>query len=274
MRFRKGFSRSDLTVTVICVIFLVIGLGIVDGGARRRAKEALCLSKLHKWGGLFHEYANDNDGKLMDYNYYDGEFMEHSWVPLMYSYHGDFDLCLCPSTTKTWRDHVWGGPYIGWDFRKIVEGEPSNWEWFPYYEVDGKRAYGSYGKNSWVADSCDCDDNYHSHEYNYDNIYLLHTDEIPVLGDCEWAGGSPYIEDQPIEYEFRDTLFEGEGEINRFNLARHGLSVNMCFLDWSARKVGLRELWMLKWSRQEGWGNTSVVPDPDEPSDWPEWMRD
>jgi prepilin-type processing-associated H-X9-DG protein len=106
------------------------------------------------------------------------------------------------------------------------------------------------------------------------SVYVTGTDTIPLFGDCEWAGGFPYGEDTPVETKFRSSIFAGDGEINRWNIARHGLSVNMLFLDWSARKVGLRELWMLKWSRQEGWGDTSVVPDPDNPEHWPEWMRD
>jgi hypothetical protein len=68
------------------------------------------------------------------------------------------------------------------------------------------------------------------------------------------------------------------GEINRWNLDRHRLSVNLVFLDWSVRKVGLRQLWSLHWSRQKnesgaGWGNLEVVPNWNDPEQWPEWMR-
>jgi prepilin-type processing-associated H-X9-DG protein len=281
MKRHDSITRKDAVTALLCIIFLVLNLGTIGGGARKKAKETFCLSKLQKWGGFYQSYANDNDGALMGYGVYedyitqdnpDG-WMEHAWIPIMYSYHGDFDMCLCPAARMGWsvsKNH--GSPHVAWDFRYLVEGEPSLWEFFPYYEVDGKMSYGSYGKNEWLTEPGE--DFYHDFENCLRNIYISNAENVPVFGDCEWAGGFPYVEDLPVEYKIRDSLFAGEGEMNRWNLARHGLSVNLLFLDWSARKVGLRELWMLKWSRQEGWGDTNVVPDPDVPSDWPEWMRD
>ncbi|MHC4534918.1 MAG: hypothetical protein ACYS6K_13295 [Planctomycetota bacterium] len=47
----------------------------------------------------------------------------------------------------------------------------------------------------------------------------------------------------------------------------------MLFMDWSARKIGLKELWKFKWHREydtEGpWTKAGGV----QPLDWPEWMR-
>jgi hypothetical protein len=47
----------------------------------------------------------------------------------------------------------------------------------------------------------------------------------------------------------------------------------MVFLDWTVRKVGLRQLWSLKWSKDDAWGDLTVVPNPDKAEEWPEWMR-
>jgi len=56
-------------------------------------------------------------------------------------------------------------------------------------------------------------------------------------------------------------------------LDRHNGAVNMLFMDFSARKVGLKELWTLKWNRvfdTEGeWTTAGGV----QAEDWPEWMR-
>jgi hypothetical protein len=131
-----------------------------------------------------------------------------------------------------------------------------------------------------VADSCFCDENYHDHENYFRTVRVKGVSQIPVLGDAEWAGGFPYGEDMPVEYEIREGIFEGDGEINRFNINRHRYSVNFVFLDWSVRKVGLRQLWAIRWSSQktEGsrpssvWGNLSVVPDWNKKEQWPEWM--
>ncbi len=47
----------------------------------------------------------------------------------------------------------------------------------------------------------------------------------------------------------------------------------MAFMDGSVRKVGLKELWTLMWSRHflttGPWTKTGGV----KPEDWPQWMR-
>ena len=48
---------------------------------------------------------------------------------------------------------------------------------------------------------------------------------------------------------------------------------NGLFLDWSVRKIGLKELWTLKW---EPWFDTAgewTRADGVQPDDWPKWMR-
>ncbi|MBN1510326.1 MAG: hypothetical protein JW955_25990, partial [Sedimentisphaerales bacterium] len=54
---------------------------------------------------------------------------------------------------------------------------------------------------------------------------------------------------------------------------RHNGGVNYLFLDWSVRKVGLKELWTLKWypyfDTRGPWTKAGGV----RPEDWPAWMR-
>jgi hypothetical protein len=231
-------------------------------------------------------YASDFDGHLPGYNYYGGTFMEHAWVNRLYPYAQSFEIYLCPAATKLWRyGEGFGKPDAAWDFNLIVEDEPSLWEFFEYYNVgtdqDPIFAYGSYGENAWVANSCFCGDNYHDHNNYFRTIRVKDTSRIPVLGDQQWAGGFPYGEDMPLEYEERSGIFDGDGEINRFVIKRHGYSINLVFLDWSVRKSGLRQLWALKWSAQKTetnrptsvWGNLNVVPDWNKPDQWPEWLQ-
>ena len=47
----------------------------------------------------------------------------------------------------------------------------------------------------------------------------------------------------------------------------------MLVMDFSARKVGLKELWTLKWHRQyDTWGPWTRAGGV-RPEHWPEWMR-
>jgi prepilin-type processing-associated H-X9-DG protein len=99
------------------------------------------------------------------------------------------------------------------------------------------------------------------------------------LGDSNYTGAFPEIFDQPAQFREHGPV-DGEN-INRWNLDRHNLSVNFVFLDWSVRKVGLKQLWQLKYSKQTvesggqqvTWGHPDVVPQPDVLEDWPEWMQ-
>jgi prepilin-type processing-associated H-X9-DG protein len=50
-----------------------------------------------------------------------------------------------------------------------------------------------------------------------------------------------------------------------FAINRHDGYINGLFMDWSVRKIGLKELWRLKWHRKwdtNGWSG-----------EWPEWMK-
>jgi len=58
-----------------------------------------------------------------------------------------------------------------------------------------------------------------------------------------------------------------------FCMNRHGGYVNGLFLDWSARKVGLKELWTLKWNRLYNTSGRWTKAGGVQPEDWPQWMR-
>ena len=54
---------------------------------------------------------------------------------------------------------------------------------------------------------------------------------------------------------------------------RHNGGINSLFMDWSVRKVNLKQLWGLKWHRGYDttgpWTRAGGV----RPEDWPKWMR-
>ncbi|MHC4682541.1 MAG: hypothetical protein ACYTEK_28125, partial [Planctomycetota bacterium] len=59
----------------------------------------------------------------------------------------------------------------------------------------------------------------------------------------------------------------------RICLNRHNGFVNSIFMDWSARRVGLKELWVLKWHREYPTNGPWTIAGGVLPSDWPQWMR-
>jgi prepilin-type processing-associated H-X9-DG protein len=62
--------------------------------------------------------------------------------------------------------------------------------------------------------------------------------------------------------------------IARFVLNRHTEGSNYLFMDLSARKVGLKENWTLKWHQTFNTSNCWTKAGGVEPDDWPVWMRD
>ncbi len=85
-----------------------------------------------------------------------------------------------------------------------------------------------------------------------------------MLLDC----GSFYS--WPLNGDLPRKLEDGvpwESDMGRFCFNRHPPGkINGVFMDFSARKIGLKELWRLKWHRSY---------DVDYPAPpWPEWMQD
>ncbi|MHC4518891.1 MAG: hypothetical protein ACYTAS_09910 [Planctomycetota bacterium] len=74
----------------------------------------------------------------------------------------------------------------------------------------------------------------------------------------------------------RDDLHEVAGGgcyMAHFCVHRHRGSINGVFMDWSVRKVGLKELWTLKWHREYDTAGPWTKAGGALPADWPEWMR-
>ncbi len=84
--------------------------------------------------------------------------------------------------------------------------------------------------------------------------------------DCYRFGTAPKNDDKPAEVPVGlDPYKSGEGFMADVCINRHPAgTINVLFMNWSVRKVGLKELWHLKWHRKF---DTNYPPPP-----WPQWM--
>jgi prepilin-type processing-associated H-X9-DG protein len=66
MILKTAFTRKDIVVVLVCLIFLVINIGAISSSGRRHAKRAVCLTNLRQLMLAWTDYAGDNDGFIVN----------------------------------------------------------------------------------------------------------------------------------------------------------------------------------------------------------------
>ena len=257
MKSKTVFTKRDLIVFLGSAIFLLANLGAIGSSGRRRAKEAVCLSNLRQWGTVFQMYAQDNDGYFMKgwtAWAWDTEKTDY-WMEALRPYYSNPDLRCCPEAvipgTELGAGQYGGnGTFTAWG---VFTGA-----WAPVVPGD----YGSYGMNGWVCNPPPTP--WTPDEYNWRIANVAGADNVPLFGDHHWLDCWPDHTDDPPDYDGQP--WPQGSQMGRVCINRHSGFLNSAFLDFSARKVGLKELWKLKWHRQFD------VNYP--PPAWPEWMQD
>ena len=70
MHMKKGFTRSDLIMSVICMLVLLVGFNAVGTTGRERAKVILCQSNLKQLQLALNKYLADNTEMFPDSYYW------------------------------------------------------------------------------------------------------------------------------------------------------------------------------------------------------------
>ena len=260
MRKVKGFTLIELLVVISIVVLLMAILLPALQRVRRQAKAVACQSNLRQWGVIFSMYANDNRGTLPRHI----SSGPHLWPTELRTYSSDSnDLLLCPMATRSKIRP--DNPYMIMDSWLRVAGSKSTaWEYrFTFGPEQVVHFSGSYGVNVYL------------HWFPIDRLYPgSPRNNVPVLLDCIYLEGRPMHHDDPPEYEGQIDRFDN---MKYFCINRHDAGVNSLFLDWSVRKVGLKELWTLRWGIFSSAFTLSMSPWTKaggvQPEDWPQWMR-
>jgi prepilin-type processing-associated H-X9-DG protein len=80
----------------------------------------------------------------------------------------------------------------------------------------------------------------------------------------------------PLEWQWpaaEELAAWGDNHMARCCINRHDGAVNCLFVDGSVRKVGLKELWTLRWHRSFNTDGPWTTAGGVQPENWPEWMR-
>ncbi len=249
--FNKGFTLIELLVVIAIIALLMSILMPALSRVKTSAKAVACQSNLHQWAIIWQMYADDNNGRFHTGEGGESETGANRWPVILREYYKDDAIRLCPMAIKP-RTEGGHNPHCAWG--KFDDG-----------------MYASYGFNEWLCNrpaGVDQDINY------WRNIYgITQSNKIPVFFDCYWYDVWVHSVDQPPPTDGSESGMSGSNEIRRVCLNRHNEAINSTFLDWSVRKVDLKELWTLKWHKNFDMSNDLTSAGGATEDDWPEWMQ-
>jgi prepilin-type N-terminal cleavage/methylation domain-containing protein/prepilin-type processing-associated H-X9-DG protein len=268
MHRRYGFTLIELLV-VIAVIVILIGILVPSlNMARSKARTIMCQTQLHQWGLLFNVLANDNDGRLMDRGDWES-CRTQQFAYYIDTYHYP---TFCPSAKKVASTNGIGSATQGWycvkhTYRKGSYGLNG---YSPAYNQVGRSIMPGYVPDNQSQQSA-------SSIQGWKNINQKGARNIPVMLDSAIWAAFPKYTDEPSKTENQLTA-QSYGNSNGYGMAyfsinRHNGSVNSLFLDWSVRKIGIKELWTLKWSPDFNTGGVWTLAAGVKEDSWPSWMR-
>lgn len=278
-----AFTLIELLVVISVIALLMAVLFPALSRARKQAKAVVCQSRLRQWGMALAMYAEDNQGRFpATQGGVDGFWLlrgafisdqDPNGPQDSFHHFHTKDIACCPAATQPFGDGHFSAGGTGTSFGLSnfggFDGTPGSA--FGAWEITSPAPAfrGSYGLNQYLFRS------FHKlsvtvSTFDLDVLSLRGRADIPVLLDAVTPGTFTFETCPP------PATGEGEsgGNMQNFCMNRHDAGVNGLFLDWSVRKVGLKELWTLYWykefDRAGPWTKAGGVT----PDMWPEWMRD
>jgi prepilin-type N-terminal cleavage/methylation domain-containing protein len=263
-RKTSGFTLIELLVVIAIIALLMSMLMPALQRVKQQAKTIKCRANLKQWNLFFSMYTEDNNSRFEEGV---GDDHTHHWFNALRPYYrNDPIIRCCPTAMKPIIDES-GNP-------AAVFNVFSAWGRFWGVGYDEAGEYGSYGINGWVEDP---PPSYTTVYENFETVNNWRTPTVkgagyvPLFMDALRFNVFPRHIDTPPETQ--DMAWASMEHMRRICIDRHDAFINMAFLDWSVRKVGLKELWTLNWHKNFNvhgpWTKAGGV----QASDWPEWMR-
>jgi prepilin-type N-terminal cleavage/methylation domain-containing protein len=256
---KRGFTLIELLVVIAIIALLMAVLMPSLQRSRKQAKTLMCQSQLKQWGLIFSMYTQDNQERLPTW-------LESgsNWWPMqlknIWSHYRQSDpLFVCPRANKPKPVLNQGGSH-DWSNGSTFEA------WTLVNKEHNVRVDGSYGVNPWCQFPAESAEN----QNLYWKTALVKTaSQVPMVMDSmSWWANSGTADPLPPAQE--DQWVSGTLQSC---ISRHEGTVNGLFMDWSIRKIPLKQLWTFKWHPQFNTsGPWTGVGDP-QSVDWPEWMR-
>lgn len=271
---RNGFTLIELLVVIAIIALLMSVLMPALARVREQARTVGCLANLKQWNLIGAIYTEDNDGHLWSgLNSYG-----HWWPWQLENRLKDWKtnkIWLCPTTKKPITDEngittTTLNIYNSWGI--YTDSHTSTFTGATY-DAGPHGVNGSYSINGYVL-SIPTDASFVRDipaNYGWRTPNMAGAAQAPFFMDALRFDLFPIETDGPPDYQFDS--WEGESRMKRCCINRHDGFIGMAFLDFSARKVGLKELWTLKWHRQFNTSGPWTQAGGLQAGDWPEWIR-
>ena len=255
MTKKRGFTLIELLVVIAIIALLMSILMPALAKVRNQAKDVVCRSNLKQHSLAFEMYTSSNNG-LFNVGFRPAT-SSHQWVMDFLPYYSDVKLLLCPMANK-YKGRpggFYGRTFSAWSY--ISQGPPFT----PPFLPENGYGEGSYGINEAVS----------NHPipklvgFLEENEWWRTTnvrgaDNVPVILDSIWAGGYPKSRNQsPPQWPDPDGSETGLNFIKLHCRDRHSGHIDSLFMDLSARRVGLKELWTFEWCRGDDTANQWTI---------------
>jgi prepilin-type processing-associated H-X9-DG protein len=273
----------ELLVVIAVIALLMAILLPVLGRVRQQAKALQCRANLRQWGHIISMYVQDNEGHLprgrtggMWFLRGSAPSEENPEKPSICNPVDTRGVACCPVAVRPGAVKPLGGNTV----HEGIEGVFESWR-VAYVRGGTLEAWqiirpgppfaGSYGFNQWLTWShFRLSQRIMPQALGADVFALRERAQIPLLLDC----AIPYAQPQADHIPPPKPSAWGVSEMGRFCIDRHDGQVNGLFLDWSVRRIGLKELWTLKWHGSFNTAGPWTKAGGVQPQDWPEWMRE
>jgi len=293
----KAFTLIELLVVITVISLLMALLFPVLRRARNQARSVVCRTNLRQLGMMYRTYCAENtDGRLVPFDVA-GEgtragFSQAYWQYIISRAYLDHqqELTLCPMTSKPQGDNPVSGSVSGSVFKSWKETMPNglSHKSRPYVKF-----YSSYGGNSAFINPHAGRGNF----FGFQSLIKCNPATLPLFFDSKVHFGGPRVAEKdkkttdgigrpvPYEEQFAPAIshmptlvvsdayyYYGSGYSGTICIDRHNGGINMLFADMSGRKVGLKELWKLKWNAKYDTNNSYTLAGGVQQTDWPKWM--
>jgi prepilin-type N-terminal cleavage/methylation domain-containing protein len=272
-----AFTLIELLVVIAIIALLVAILLPALQRARKQTRAAVCQVNLKQWGIVLALYTENYRGRLPSSPVPAVWILRGSYLqdgdpnkPPMYHELNTEGIACCPMAVRVSSNSGGGGAggsngldNTSWNVKYTAGSTFEAWE----ITSPSPPFRGSYGFNGDLFDRRFIADRPGRARFRGIDTYSIKgKDNVPVLLDCpRWYGSHDVF---PGLLHFESMII-----MQPFCINRHSGHVNSLFLNWSVRRIGLKELWTLKWNSKFDTANEWTRAGGMQPEDWPEWMR-